>query len=347
MNSKSAIPLVLAALALSQCSPYSGTSKLTKTEAIGYGSQFHAEPPKSTGRPSFGAAPVAMAATYLIGYIFNEVGDRITKARTGSYGPKGAHLTNTDQFPKGGYFVIIRTIRDEENKFPNLASVNDFIKGTKGTAGGNLKYEILQSAEDGGSLTGTSLTKTVFSSVGGKYDNTDKLALLAVCPILKLDEKSGSMGLYGIGLTGIYFPVLKASRFGLESSSLSKRITSSKESMTLEIHGPNGTGYTTGVAKVPLVWNPPQKGSESEWMDSKLIFSHLTDKDQKDQIKELISQDAMFRLSKQQAFVAPSPATRRYLFADVGVSETSEATGWLVKEVKALEKKANGLVPSR
>ncbi len=335
---------------LSQCSPYAGTNSDTTGTSIGYGrSQRSVVITKEETDPTIAGAPIittTAVATYIVGYIFSEVDEAVTKARTGDYGRKGVSLQNTGGFPDGGFLVITRTIKDSGNKFSSVATVSDFKSGKSGTIGGDLLTTIASTAKDSkGNKPSKSEISKAFSQAlkGTKAGDSDKIALLALCPLMKLEGNSGAT-VYAIGLDGIYYPLLGASRFGIESPDLARRIAKSKESMTLEIYGPNGSGFTTGVAKIPLVWNPPGGSISDSWLTSKELLGHLYDDAQQKNLRDLLVKDAEVRLTKRQAFIKPSERIRPLLRADFQVSETSEATGWIKDGIDSLEKEAKGLV---
>ena len=332
-----------------QCSPYAGTNKSTSAVSIGYGKMAKLrakieKPPE--GVESVPMLSTAAVATYIIGYVFSEADKAVTKARTGDYGKKGVRLKNTGDFPEGGFLLITRTIKDPKNNLAGVATVGDFKAGAGGTAGGSLLSAIVSETKDSaGRLPSRSSITGAFadSLKGTNASDDDKIALLALCPLMKLEGNTGAR-VYAIGLDGIYYPVMGGSRFGIEAPELSRRVAKSKESMTLEIYGPNGSGFTTGVAKIPMVWNPPTGKEQDPWLTGDEILAQLYDDTQQKEMKDLLTRNAEARLSKRQAFMQPAPSIRPLLCGDFQVSETSEATGWIKKGIEKLQKETKGLV---
>jgi hypothetical protein len=343
MKLRSLLISLASCLLFTQCSHYANTKLKTSAASVGYGTNYRVVVEKKKIKMgSYGAGfTTATAAAYIVGYIFTQTDKEITKARTGDYGHANVTLTNTSQFPEGGYLVVVRTIQDPKNEFPGIAGTEDFITRRENTAGAQLHAQIVKSSklDSGGTLSAFGLSKALSDALdnapdGRKIQSTDKIAMLAVCPIIKLNNlPSGAEKLYGVGLTGVYFPILSASRFGLESTSLSKRITQSREALVIEVRGPNGSGYTTGQIAVPLVWNPPAKGERADWVSSKQIFEQLYSKDEREQLNQLVVDDALKRISNGDAFVAPRDGIRPILRANFKVTETSKATNWISKGV--------------
>jgi len=351
-------------LLLSQCSPYAGTEGVTKKVSLGYGNLVgKSEPADHAGEQSIGIPTPAGVATWLIGFVVTQVDKQVTEMRTGDYAAKGVDL-QTRSFPENGFLVVVRTIADPEGKYPQIASVGDFISHNIGTPGGDLNSTIANTTTVTGispdghlssrklGLSSPQLSAAVKRALANEKDDkkptadTDRIALLAVCPILKLDKAPANASrVYGVGLSGLYFPLMAAARFGGESSDLFDRIAKAKEAMTLEVYGPNGSGYTTGIIKVPLVWSPPHKGERAEWVTGSSILEEIKrrhDKDGATSLGQLFDEDAISRLKQRTAFVSPRPSIQPLLRADAKVSETSEATGWIVKavdEVGGLAKK--------
>jgi hypothetical protein len=336
---------------LSNCSPYSKSQSLTREFTVAYGATRGriSQPAPSNMKNAVGAGPAALAATYLVGYLFDEVSDKIKEERAGDFLKKGIVLNTNSAFPNGGYLVVVRTVADPEGRFPGVATVEDFLAEDRpNTPGGRLKKQMVRSAgnkKDGYILDPSELSGTVKAALKHDVKPHDKIALLALCPMIPLNQESNDAKIYAIGLTGVYYPIIGGSRFSVESEDLVRRIAKSKEAMTLEIYGPQGTGYTTGVAKVPLVWNPPPKESDAQWMDSKALFGNLIAQEQEQELQELLSVKMNSRLSKRQAFVEPRKDIRSLLRADVSVRESSDATGWLLKQVDKAEKEMKGYIP--
>lgn len=346
-------PTLLIALTVSvgllvQCHPYSGTGSKTKVVSITYGSHYRTvtksqDPSKIEG---FGAGVIAtQVATYLVGYIFTEAGKQVKKVRDGKFGDRGAPLYSTPDFPNGGYLLILRTVADPDNKYQHVATVNDLLAGKRDTAGGALRHQILENTQGSNQsrLGASELQQAIKKSTSGKeISETDKVGFLAICPIISLSGKpAGADNVYGIGLAGIYFPLLNGLRFNGEETSLARRVAKSSEVMDLEIYGPNGSGFTTGVAKIPLVWSPPSRGESPRWITGGEIFGSLIDDEQKEQLKQILSEDLNGRLKGRQAFVAPSRGIRPLLRADFQVLEGGETTGWILK---GLEKAKESVV---
>ena len=333
----------------SNCSSYSKSQALTREVSVGYGQGVSPKRPENMQHlMGAGLDLGSTAASYVIGYIFDEVTDRIREERAGDITKKGIVLNDTSTFPRGGYFVVIRTVSDPDgSRFPGVATVEDFIKNRTGTLGGDLNKAVVKSAsgKDGAALTSGRLSKTVDAALKREVAAGDKIALLVVCPILPLNEGGAGASIHAIGLTGIYYPIIGGARFSVESQDLARRIAKSKESMTLEVYGPQGTGYSTGVAKVPLVWNPPTKGGNAQWMDSAALYGSLIDKGQRRELGDLLTKKMNSRLAKRQAFVAPDDDIRPLLRADLKVLEATEATGWLLEQVDKVEQDINGSIP--
>lgn len=340
--------LIAACAASLQCSPHSGTGDLTRQVSMGYGSV--SKSPKVEVE-MFGSA--SSIGSYLIGYLFSEIDEAITDERTGDYPKQKTFLLQgAAGFPGNGYFLIVRTIRDDSDQFSGIAGVSDFISGKEGTPAARLIQEIVRSASAGDdiALDGRALSKTLDSCLDpDQKGDRDKIALLAICPVLRLEGDGfpeHAEPLYAVGLTGMYFPLLWSSRFQIESIDAVRRLAKSRESMTFEIYGPNGSGYSTGIVKLPLVWNPPdRRGGEAPWLSGVELRKHLVSKEDEDALGAALQKKAAERLATRQAFVAPSPRIKDYLHADLNIRETSEATGWLLKASANAKKEATSRVP--
>ncbi len=175
----------------------------------------------------------------------------------------------------------------------------------------------------------------------------EHIALLTVCPVVRMNPDE-SPAIYAVLLDGMYFPVLKGRRFAGESSDIASRVAKSRESMNLEVYGPHGSGYTSGIVKVPLVWAPPGKeDAAAGWVSSDALKTALNARHNKDGIEsleELTERDVDKRLARRQAFLAPNASYARYVRADANVSETTEATGWILKLTAKLKDEVTGLV---
>jgi len=341
-----ALTATLAVLA-NGCSPYSGTRKMGEKTSFGYAAAL---PRTTTNKPSGGGLKAlgflggAEIGVFVIGLIFTEADKAVTKARTGDYTAEGRKLSGTGTFPRNGYLVLARTISDPDNKFPEIAGANDLINSTPGTAGEQLAREISLKAR----ISRNSLGETLRKSLGPNLKDDDKISMLALCEVVPLQGNSTGTDLYGVTFGGMYYPLLAGSRFVGESTDTFTRISKSKEAMLLEIYGPNGSGFTTGIVKVPLAWSPPaHKGERALWLtgdDLLKAYSNTHNKDQIKELKQLLDNKADERLARRQAFVEPKGISLNTLRGDYGVSETSEATGWILKAVGKAKDAAEGSV---
>lgn len=336
------------AILINACSPYAGTRKMERKTSIGYAAAKSREltttSPSGSKIKTFGVLGGAEIAVFVVGLIFTEADKAVTKARKGDYKAVGRQLAGTGTFPNNGYLVLARTISDPDNKFPEIAGVKDFINYTPGTAGADLVRTISKSAN----ITPESLRATFKNSVSPDRDNNDKISMLTLCEVVPLTGNSTSTGLYGVTFGGLYYPLLAGSRFAGESTDIFTRISKSKEAMLLEIYGPNGSGYTTGIIKVPLAWSPPGKrGERAPWLtgdDLLRAYANTNNEDQIKELEELLKQNSTERLDRRQAFVEPKGISISTLRGDYMVSETSEATGWILKAVGKAKDAAEGAV---
>lgn len=286
-------------------------------------------------------------AGQLIGILVKQINKKIEEARKGDYSATGVEIGD-ETFPDHSYILVVRTIKDPDSRFTNIASVGELLdesgKSARGarhqaTCGGRLLDSITNS--QGPHPSAGDLRNALVKALGDSKENrSDRIALLAICPVIPLGETTnGEARLYGIGLSGAYYPLLAGARFQGESYDLYERISKAKESMTLEVYGPNGSGYSTGLVKVPLVWSPPKcPNDDAEWVTSERIRDEIkrgrNDKDGDKALASLFEADFHKRLQQRSGFVPPYDDYRDMLCADVKVSETSEATGWIVKLVE-------------
>jgi hypothetical protein len=329
---------ILISTSVVACNSFSGTKAIGKSVSIGYGTSTKTYSQKTAG---------AGAATFLIGYIFKELDKAITEARTGNFGDKGIRLSGTGSFPKNGHLIIVRTVSDPANNFPNIAGVKDFLQKTPGTPGDELRKEIIRSSSIDSQDLERSLAQAIQNADKPSIEDTDKISLLVYCPIIQLETGiTNAANIYGVTLSGMYYPLLAGSRFAGESSDIFSRISKSKESMVVEIYGPQGSGFTTGVVQVPLAWSPPSsKDERAQWVTSEKLFDtykarHNTDL--KKLLDDVLQKDGNIRLDHRQAFIQPRRNIRPLLRADFSVSETSEATGWIIKLMEKAEEQLKG-----
>lgn len=328
-------------LTLVQCTPYAG-HKSSRPAALTYSP---AQRGTSSGVQikSVTLAGVGVsAATYIIGYLFEQADKAITKAREGDYSAS-EYVPALATSPGDGYFVILRTVKPSVN-LGKVATVADFTANAPGTPGGILYGQMLDSK----SVARGNIRSVVRNlAVKNKIPLDEHIALLAVCPVVRMNAEEAP-AIYAVLLDGMYFPVLKGRRFAGESSDLVSRVAKSKESMTLEVYGPHGSGYTSGTVKVPLVWSPPGKeDAAAHWVSSNALKAALNarhDKDGIESLDHLAERDVDKRLARRQAFLAPSPSYARYVRADAKVSETTEATGWILKLTSKLKDEVTGLI---
>lgn len=325
---------------LAQCHPYSGTGSQTRLTSMRYGSEYRQETEELHG---FGAATGAALTSYLVGYLFSQAGKEIRRVRDGKFGEVGADLHATRTFPTNGYLLILRTVKDPDNKYPDVASVRDLRSGADGTIGSSLRRKIVSNTQgDGRSrLNADAFDEALESCLAGKVnEDSDKVGFLAICPLVPLEDgPSDASKVYGIGLAGMYFPLLNGLRFRGEETSLARRIAKSREVMDVEIYGPNGSGFTTGAAKIPLVWSPPGSGRTAEWITGDMLYKALPDTEQRKELEKILSVSAEERLKNRQAFIAPAENIRTLLRADYQVVEGGETTGWIIKGLEKAKSK--------
>lgn len=293
---------------------------------VGYG-KIHAPAPQESEK-GLGITGVDLEVA-VIGYIIKEVDKAVTKARTGDYGAKAQDVSGLD-FSGGGYLLVLHTVKTSP-KLGKVATLKDFLSNQPGTAGNTLRTQM--AAE---SVAGADVDKAVQRLVTQKQiDEGDHIALLVVCPVKQLPDRK----LYAVSLDGLYFPVISARRFKGESSHVVQRLAKENESMTLEIYGSKGYNYTTGTINVPLAWFPPQGTGHAQWLGRNKVNDELkTDGNQaaQKQLEQLLSNDTAAALAAHRDVAAPTPADQAVLRADAHVSETSQATGWIVKGIDKL-----------
>lgn len=272
----------------------------------------------------------------VIGYLIKEADKAVTKARTGDYGATGQNVSRLD-FSGRGYLLALHTVKTSP-KLSKVATLKDFLSNQPGTAGHDLRTQMAAQ-----SVAGADVAAAVRRLVTqAQIDAGDHIALLVVCPVKRLpaaDLPANAPAVYAVSLDGLYFPVLSAKRFKGESHNLVQRLAKENESMTLEVYGPTGTGYTTGVVNVPLAWFPPEKSGNAQWLGRDRVAQEMDahhNEAAKKQLEQLLSNDTAAALAARRAVVAPSSSTKALLRADVHISETSDATGWLVKGIDKL-----------
>lgn len=339
-------PLVCfsASFALAQCTPFAG-HKSSVPAAITYSPVAKATSTGPQTKSAILAGVGVSVATYIIGYLFEQADKAITKAREGEYAASD-YVPALANSPGNGYFVILRTVKPS-TKLGKVATVADFINEAPDapvTPGSILHQQMLAS---GSVAAGNIRAEVKKLAIKSKIPFDEHIALLVVCPVARMNPDE-SPAIYGVLLDGMYFPVLKGRRFAGESSDIVSRVAKSKESMTLEVFGPNGSGYNTGTIKVPLVWSPPGKGEEpAAWVSSAKLKEALDKRNAKDGIEaldKLTDRDVDKRLARRQAFLPPDASYARYVRADAKVSETTEATKWILKLTAKLKDEVTGLV---
>lgn len=334
-----------ACLALAQCTPYAGHKSSMSTEAF---LAYRPAAKITKGGPQTESAMLAgaavSAATFIIGYLFEQADKAITKAREGEYSASD-YVPALATSPGNGYFVILRTVKPSA-KLAEVTTVADFIDEApeRETPGRRLHAAMVHS----GCVAAGNIRPVVRDlAAKNKIPLDEHIALLVVCPVVLMNPQE-SPAIYAVLLDGMYFPVLKGRRFAGESSDLFSRVAKSQESMTLEVYGPHGSGYTSGIVKVPLVWTPPGKGGErGGWVSSDRLKEVLNARHNKDGIEtldQLTERDVDKRLARRQAFLPPDASYARYVRADAKVSETTEATGWILKLTAKLKDEVTGLI---
>lgn len=341
--------LIILSAFLSNCSHYAGAKK--SVTAVGHGVVHPPVPEKRQHKMSGQkglVAPLSLISgadigVAVIAYLIKEADKAVTKARTGDYGATGQDISMMD-FNGKGYLLVLHTVKSNPDKLSRVATVGDFIGGKFGTAGGDLRMQMQQQ-----SVAGADVGEAVYRlQKKNNIPNSDHIALLVVCPVKRLPRgelPSGAPEVYAVTLDGLYFPVVSAQRFKGESRNLMQRLAKENESMTLEAYGPGGNRYTTGVVDVPLAWFPPDQTGNAQWLSVKTVQAEMIkhhNKAAQEQLAKLLSDDTSAALAARRAVVAPTSDQQSLLRADVHISETNQATGWIVKGID----KIGGLLTS-
>ena len=331
---------------LSSCSAYSGT----KTQDQAFTLAYHSEDTVFRDVNDDGEVKLLNTATdFLIGLAFDWAADRVTEMRTSEYSKEGIFVPGLSTFGQRtrgssvpGCLVIVRTIKDPGGEFSNIASVANFRKNSENTPASRLLDKISRSSD----LSENQLARTITEQLDrqGKVGPNDRIAFLALCPISRLSGvPSGSDTLYGISFGGMYYPLLGASRFKgegfFETNKIARRFVDSKEAVQVELYGPNGSGYTSGIVNIPVAWAPPQnRNDEAEWISPQMISEGIgLNTDEILALKKALNTNAGDRLSRRSAFVSARSGIAPHLRANISLTENSDVTGWLLKGLEKLQ----------
>jgi len=335
------IGIVLVVTILSSCSHYSNTKKDEKSFSMSYGESPkvvkmkrnpNADRQGIRGFKKMGFDPASFALDIVVGYIFDVVNDEVAERRNGDSDAVGVNLGDTSSFPHNGFLLVMRVVKDPKNEFSNIASVKDFMEGKANSIGGAL---LAASANDIAVKPSSIVAAAKRTLKGKKYSATDKIGLFVLCPIQKL---KGAKGVYAITLGGMYYPLAGGSRFGFEQPDIARRVSKAKEALSLEVYGPNGSGYSTGVVDVPLVWSPPSsKDTSAKWISAKELKDALIDGDQSKQLDVLLSANLAARLATRSAFIRAKSDVAHLLRGNAFLRESSKVSGWLKKGIDSLE----------
>ena len=168
---------------------------------------------------------------------------------------------------------------------------------------------------------------------GVKYGAQHKIAYLAICPLFPIyDRPKNSDALYAVGFEGAYYPLFKGQRFAFERQGLVRKYTDSKEVMSLELYGPNGSGFSTGLIPIPVLWSPPSSGRM--WVTADQLIKDLPE-DQQKKMNSIL--DLSYKNSSNRGtFVNTSSGIMPLLKGDAYVDESGDGTKLLIKGIEKL-----------
>lgn len=335
--------MMLGSLVLSSCHPYAGTGKMKETVVMGYGKgTIEKRVTKPSDKKIGIQAYSTQVITMIIGYAFKQASKEVEKRRDGDFQVENAPIGADSAFPDDGFIVVLRTVQDDDNRYPDVAGVADFLDNRPGSLGAQLLDQICSPrATSTFRVTETQLIQAVKKSLRGKnIEARQKIAFLAICPIFPIrDQPTNSEPLYAIGFDGAYYPLFTGQRFVFERQSLVRKYTDSKEVMSIELYGPNGSGFSTGVIPIPVLWTPPDTGKM--WVTAEQWITDLPE-DQKKEMERLLDLD-YDNSTNRGTFVKARRLIIPLIKGDAFVDESSNGTKLIQDGLEALKKEAKGI----
>jgi hypothetical protein len=336
--------MVCGMLAISSCHPYAGTRNMKETVVMGYGKGTIEKRVIKQTDDKFGIKRFsAQIGVIIIGYAFQQASREVEKRRDGDFKVENAPIRADGSFPSDGFVIVLRTVHDKNNKYPDVANVADFLENRPGSLAAELVNQICAPRSTSTfRITEAQLIDAVKKSFGvEKYDSQHKIAYLAICPLFPIrNQPAGSEPLYAIGFDGAYYPLFKGQRFVFERQSLVRKYTDSKEVMSIELYGPNGSGFSTGVIPIPVLWTPPNTGKM--WVTAEQWIKDLPEEQQK-QMESLL--DLSYAKSTNRGtFVKARPEIIPLIKGDAFVDESSDGTKLIQDGLDAIKGEAESLV---